>query len=925
MPAARNLSATVTLASRMGEPEIFIRLFGSPQVTVAGQAVKVDTRKAIAMLALLAIEGSADRDVLANLFWADSPPDRSRATLRRTLSALRSGVGAGVIEADRNRIHLVDGHVSDVARFRSSLAETTGHDHDAKDVCRSCIEPLQRASTLYQDDFLGSFAIKGAPEFEDWVRSVAEGLRLEAGDALRRLSYALASDGDYPSAITAAMRWVGLDEIHEPAHRLLMLLNAWAGDRPGAIRAYRDCVAVLDRELGVSPLEETTELFEAIMDEDLPPAPGTPRPVRTHQAPPTPRQSEMIDRVEAIATLQDAIDRSRNSSLVCFVSGASWMGKTRLLEHATDLARSAGHEVVASVAFRAEVDLPFAVALQILEGLTSRDRFLADLPDWAVEELTRLLPRLSAGGPLVETSQLGPLRLRDAFLTLVELHAAGSPTVVIVDDAQWIDSASAEMLAYLQRRVTLLPLLIVISARDPGSLHPTLRDLVADAEVTIRLDPLVVDDLTSKFPDADLATTIDATGGIPLLVHEALTTGEVGPDSSSVIEYIDSRRRRLSDLPAQILAAAAVLSGMCDTGLLKETSGRTEEEVVEAVEELVTSGLLREQDDDRLGFTLDLLERVTYESTSPIRRRLLHRRAAEALEARSRSRMDARVATATAGHLRLAGREEAAEWYRLAGELARNVHAVEEARTSYETALALGHPDVGEIRLALGEMAITVGDYEAAQRELQAAAARSEGEGLSLVEHRLGGLDRVLGRFDLAEESFVRAEPGHPRKSDLYADWALLRYRVGDQAGAADLATKAVAEATTNLDTARALNVLGVVTSDPDQALGHIEKALESAGPTDLARVGALNNKAHLIASSGDYDGAISLVEEAADIAPRTGYRHHQAALLDHLADLHHRAGRRTEAEKALTEAVTIFADIHSGDWEPELWLLRQW
>lgn len=84
-------------------------------------------------------------------------------------------------------------------------------------------------------------------------------------------------------------------------------------------------------------------------------------------------------------------------------------------------------------------------------------------------------------------------------------------------------------------------------------------------------------------------------------------------------------------------------------------------------------------------------------------------------------------------------------------------------------------------------------------------------------------------------------------------------------------------------------------------------------------------NKAHLIASAGDYDAAIALVVEAADIASRTGYRHHQAALLDHLADLHHRAGRREEAERALTDAVTIFADIHSGDWKPELWLLRQW
>lgn len=909
----------------MGERGIEIRLFGSPEVTVAGSPVQVDTRKAIAMLAFLAIEGSADRDALAALFWADSPPDRARATLRRTLSALRSGLGPDMIEADRSRVRLVEGYTSDVNEFRSAVAETSGHGHHQSEVCRLCIDPLQRASGLYRGDFLGSFAIKDAPEFEDWVRTVSEGLRFEAGETQRRLAHALASSGEYPAAIAAAMRWVSLDELHEPAHRLVMLLNAWAGDRPGAIQAYRDCVAILDRELGVAPLEETTELFEAIMDEDLPPAPGLPRPVKTFQVPVPPSPSEMIDRVREVETVREAIVRSRESSLVCFMTGASWMGKTRMVDHATEIARSAGHAVVPSVAFRSEADLPYAVALQILEGLTTGAEAMEDLPDWALEELARLLPRLSPGPAPTETGQLGQLRLRDAFLTLLERAATSAPTVVVVDDAQWIDPASAELLAYLGRRVTDSPLLLVISARDISSMHPALRELVADAEVTIALGPLTVEDLTAEFPEADLFGAIDATGGIPLLVQEALATGEVGPDSSSVLEYIESRRRRLSDLPAQVLAAAAVLSGMCDSGLLRATSGRTEEEVVEAVEELVSSGLLKEQEDDRLGFTLDLLERVTYESTSPIRRRLLHRRAAEALEARSRTRLDARLAAATAGHLRRAGSDDAADWYRLAGDLARNVHAIEEARTAYETAIALGYPGAGAVRLALGEMAITVGDYETARRELQSAAAQSKGAELSLIEHRLGELDRVLGRFDLAEESFARAEPGHPHRSDLYADWALLRHRLDDSVRATDLAGRAVAEAETSMERARALNVLGLVTSDPELALSHIEEALESAGPTDLARVGALNNKAHLVASSGDYETAISLVGEAADIASRTGYRHHQAALLNHLADLHHKAGRRAEAEEALTEAVTIFADIDSGDWEPEVWLLRQW
>jgi tetratricopeptide (TPR) repeat protein len=367
---------------------------------------------------------------------------------------------------------------------------------------------------------------------------------------------------------------------------------------------------------------------------------------------------------------------------------------------------------------------------------------------------------------------------------------------------------------------------------------------------------------------------------------------------------------------------------MCDASLLRSTSGRTDDEIVEAVEELVTAGLLREESDGHLGFALDVLENVTYQSTSLIRRRLLHRRAAEALEALPRSRTDARLATVTSSHLRAAGSDEAAEWFQRSGDLTRAIFASDEAVTSYETAIALGHPDVGRLRLALGELAMSRGDYQTATRELQAAAAQSTGSALALVEHRIGDLNRILGRFELAEESFTRADRYHPEPADLFADWSLLRHRKGDTDSAITLATTALETAESKGETlliSRAFNILAVVSPDPNQAMEYVEKALEMAGSAEPARMAALNNKAHLLAAAGELDNAIELVTEAKTIAERAGYRHHQAALLNHLADLNHQSGQTGEAEKSLTEAVTLFADIASGDWEPEVWLLRQW
>src|SRR5258708_10781799 len=65
-----------------------------------------------------------------------------------------------------------------------------------------------------------------------------------------------------------------LDRLHEAAHRLLMQLYVWSGQRGAALHQYRECVEVLERELGVAPLEATTRLYQAIKERQEIPLPG---------------------------------------------------------------------------------------------------------------------------------------------------------------------------------------------------------------------------------------------------------------------------------------------------------------------------------------------------------------------------------------------------------------------------------------------------------------------------------------------------------------------------------------------------------------------------------------------------------------------------------------------------------------------------
>ena len=911
-----------------------VNLLGPPEVSIDGRPIEVDTRKAVALLAYLVVEKTAPRDTLASLLWAESSQERARATLRRTLSALRAASGAEMIQADRNRVTLVGDFTSDLDTVNAELDATFRHDHDANDVCSRCISHLRRATDLYRGDFLAGFSVRSSPEYEDWVRGVAESTRIRIGAAFNRLATALAAEGEYSGAISAVSQWIDLDQLHEPAHRLLMLLHAWSGDRPGAIEAYRGCVAVLDQELGVAPLEETTELYEAILDEDLPPAPGMPRRVKAEPSARRQVPTDLIDRVDELQSLRAALDAGVDGrGRLLAVTGAPWMGKTRVLDEMTAEAADRVLLVLVGRAFRMEQALPYSVVTQVLRSASPH---LADeeanIPAWALAEIGRLLPEIGSGPTESVPDHFGELRLLEAIYTVLATLATRRRLLVVLDDLQWMDSGSASVFSYVARRLTGISMLLVVAAREGDDLLPAIAEMIAKAHQTIQIPALAAHQL-SPLVGADVeraARLREETGGVPLLVAEALAmSGADAPPRPGMARYMEARLSEVGDLARQILTAAAVLSGMCDPGLLRDTSGRSEEEVVEAVEELVEAGLLREMpESDILGFTLDALERVTYETTSMVRRRLLHRRAARALRERGHARTDAGLAAAVAAQYGAAGDAEAAEWYHLAGDLCRAVYANDSARQFYETSLAMDNPDVAGVRLALGELAMAAGEYDRARRELTIAAAHAGADTIALVEHRTGEVERLMGRFEIAEEHFERSISTHPTPAVVLADWALLAHRTGDAEKAIDLAARARDAAEVEGQPglmSRVRNILAVVTPDPGEALDHVEEALRLAGDDALLRMAALNNKASLIADGGDGDGATEHVMEAIAIAERTGHRHREAALWNHLADLHHRSGRETETEESLNRAVALFADIDSGDFEPELWLLSRW
>ena len=217
-----------------------------------GEPLGVDTRKATALLAYLpSTGGPQSRDAARRPAVARADPERARAALRRTLSTLRSALGGRWLDGDRAAVALE----RRAGRGRRRPLPAPG---GAAGDGPAAIEPLSAAVALHRGDLLAGFGLRDSAALR---RLAARRGRRAAGRARARARPAGRPRWREPGgrrAIAHAQRRLALDPLHEPAHRALIRLYAASGDRAEALRQYRECVRVLDRELGVRPLPETT-------------------------------------------------------------------------------------------------------------------------------------------------------------------------------------------------------------------------------------------------------------------------------------------------------------------------------------------------------------------------------------------------------------------------------------------------------------------------------------------------------------------------------------------------------------------------------------------------------------------------------------------------------------------------------------------
>lgn len=694
-----------------------VRLLGAVEIVLDGRRLRAfNSLRLQRFLGLIALRRDPQhRSRLAFELWPDSDERQARTNLRKLLHDFRHSLPdiGEFVEIDNETVRWISSGPSevDVLRFQDAMA--------AGD--------FELAARLYSGDLLPAC-------YDDWVLDERAKLRAEAYGALVRLTDEAAGRGDHDAAIRHTQRIIDLEPTDEAAVRVQMQAHLALGRRAAALRSYHRYAEVLERDLAVPPGEAIGAMYqqlragtlnrEEVQGKDLPVA----------ESPFVGRDLEWNQLVEAWNTA-----RQRGAHLV-LVTGEPGIGKSRLALELGRRVRSEGHVVASARGYEVAGRPPWGPVVDLLRSDALRSHIDTLDTVWR-DELARLLPELRDTSRPSGPSQSGEVAQRHRLFDAVSraIVAGDRPRLLIIDDLQWCDAETIELIGFVVRSGQTAPVLIVgtVRSEEIPQHHPLVGLVDAlghDRAVTTvpldRLDEATTGTLAARLRAED---TVDPklaarlwreTEGNPLFVIEALRAGISSDGSQAVLTptmraVLRARLGQLTDGARRLAEVAAVIGRPFSIGLMVSATGIDEHELIDHVDELWRRRIIRDQG-LTYDFSHDKLRAVALEMVSPARRRQLHRAVAEALAVERHGDIDT-ASPQLAAHYDQAGMVEAAiDAYRVAGRRAVAVSALEEAVSMFQRALALladlpPSPDRDalelDIRIALGSPLVALDGY----------------------------------------------------------------------------------------------------------------------------------------------------------------------------------------------------------------------
>jgi DNA-binding SARP family transcriptional activator/tetratricopeptide (TPR) repeat protein len=844
--------------------ELEICLFGELTVKHGLASVPLPaSKKTRALLAYLTLNPrGARRARLCDLFW-DGPED-PRAALRWSLTKLRPLVDVGAqprLMADKEQVRLELNDATIDLHCLRQLADSG--------FANASIEALERAVAALRGDLLEGLELPDCHQYNEWYRAEYESARRQSAEL--RLALIARLEQNPMLALVHARALTTADPLDQSGHAAVIRLLGRMGRTKDALEQYEVCRRILDAQLRTRPC---LEVEQARMGLGQPPAVLNSPPSPTREIEPVnaadeetavplrvgaalgPEHPLVARDSERKALLEFLSPCDSDDANVLLVLGEPGVGKSRLLAELTGITLERGGRVLAGRGFEAEMIRPYGAWTDAFSALNPSPLSLS--------------PPLPTSGSGSSESNAERSHLFESIVQrLRQLSHDGRSTVVVIDDIQWIDEASAALVHYASRALKGSTVRIACGAR-PGELGDNsavlrlVRTLSREARLRqIGLSPLDLESTAklaqSRFPGVDSERVYTESGGNPMYALEvarALDHGN-GP-TSSLQALLDDRLARLEPAPRALATWAAVVGRAFSLELLTRVSNLETNAFLGALEDLERRGFVRAVD---LGaetcgydFVHDLVRRAAYRGIPEPRRRLMHLTVARTLQ--ELTHLQRAMAGDIAHHATLGDDPElAARFYIVAGEHSLALFAVREAAELAERGLRLIHrlaPAV-RARFEVDLLGILVrADVEKRRlRELQAAMDRAVS-----AAHAAGyEIEVVRGRIALAYFHFDRGDFDAAWRESLRISHVASKGAPGDSVYAL----------------AHAAQCLALLERDIEKAEALIAQAHELIGPYDSGPFELTLAEGLVLHYRGDTARGLETLERASEIAEQQG------------------------------------------------------
>lgn len=763
--------------------KLSVLLLGPPEIRWEQELVTIQRRYPRALLFYLASRGGfVGRQELLTLFWEDETETIARLRLRETLNKLKSSIPLpSLLISEGDLVGLdFDSVYVDQLEFRDlahQWGEVPWRIPSGDPLPEQIFQVMIKSIRMWRGShYLSGASFPSTPGIDDWLARNTQQTEHLRGRILERLSDHRYATGDLEQSLQLARLALENDELgyglHERIIRLLVAMDHMAEARDH-LKYYE--------HLSTSELPADSSYRLAALQQIITGGPGMGHPTSSMWNIRPSIQSPFIGRQGTIQQLRLAYQKGG----AALISGESGLGKTRLVQEFTAQITPRPRLLIARC-LPNEKTLPYQPIIDSIRYSIQEEEWKSLPAAWASQLLT-IMPDLSLiRRDLEPPAPAAPDQARsllfEATRQVILLLAQKQRLILFLDDIQWADKDTLDMITYLLERSPFDRQSLLILTLSSDEMTPSLSGLLhmigsSPHASLIQLQRLTVPEihklvqavLNKLASNPFIEQLASKTGGNPLFLLESLRALlEIQPEVDlqslasfplppSLEQLIRSRLRLLSLRAKAVIDVAAVVGYEFNPALVATVTQTSQEQMTNALEELETTHLIEilrvTPPDLSYRFIHDQFREALLQDMNPMQLQSLHGKVARTLEKDLNGQTPV-WPSVIAQHFEAVGEWKSAFHYWLEASLyAQQVYSIDEAYQAFDKTAhclekcssQLTEKEIYQLYSAWNDLAHAIDDGPTLQRNNSSL--------LELTEKRSSPFLRGVALSGLAEAS----------------------------------------------------------------------------------------------------------------------------------------------------------------------------